>query len=196
MIDAFGRLPTIECLSTEEIDRQHLSKLELPEPVQTRFERHLCPPSPPIYVLRALGITAMQFEDGQQSYGLISQVTFRQRPHSNFRSITVVDCDKAGERIGEGSARFYSNTPYADRLHPYVFYTETIEDERGQGHGSRRLRILNALCEEVFCSPLFSSTLMNDASRATWGKVEAAGLAVQYRYEDMPRWHFLPRLHQ
>lgn len=194
MIDAFGRLPAIDYVYAGEFDREGLSKLDLPEPVQARFER--CFSDNSEVCVRALGMMALRFEDGQESYGLISRVGFWQRPQSNFRNITVVDCDKAGGRIGEGSVRFYTNTPYADRLHPYVFYTETVEDERGQGLGSRRLRVLNAMSEEAFYSPLFSSTLMNDASRATWGKVEAAGLAVQYRYMDLPRWHFLPRLHR
>lgn len=194
MIDAFGHLPTIDYIYADEFDREGLPKLGLPESVQVRFER--CFSDNSEVCVRILGMIAMRFEDGQESYGLISWVNFWQRPQNNFRNVTVVDCDNAGGRIGEGSVRFYSNTPYADQLHPYVFYTETIKDRRGQGHGVRRLRILNALSEEVFWSPLFSSTLMNDASRVTWGKLEVAGLAVQYQNEDMPRWHFLPGSHR
>jgi hypothetical protein len=103
----------------------------------------------------------------------------------------LIDLSREMSKIGHGEIRMaLHNRRKYFRNKPFVGYTETNSDMQGQGLGTRRLLVMNALCQMFYGLPLNSSTLVSELAKRRWERLATEGKARMYMEGKKQRFVF------
>lgn len=71
---------------------------------------------------------------------------------------------------------------------PFVGWTETNEDLRKSGMGTRRLFLMNAIAQMCYGLPLYSDTVNSPQMKKIWEKLVESGNAIKFKEGDKDRY--------
>jgi hypothetical protein len=121
-----------------------------------------------------------KYEEKDYGYGGAEMATY------------IANVSRTGELIGSGELRYISEITH-DMQHgfPFVGWTETQDEFKQQGYGTRRLLEMDAIARKLYDQPLRSGFSVTRYARKVWEKAIANGLAVPPSEETNSRFTFL-----
>lgn len=112
-----------------------------------------------------------------------------------FRIISIVETEN-DRYVGGGKVAVFlpegHDGSVSEQTRPYVGWTETVEEYKGQGRGTQRYEDLNSLAVQYFGQVLHSNPLddISDSARGVWNKLVDNGRAEQYLSDHGLRYRF------
>lgn len=114
-------------------------------------------------------------------------------------NVYLYDTTKAGEQVGKAEIRYNltSRNPFFIAK-PFVGWNETTPEHVNKGYGTRRLLVMNALCQTFFKLPLHSAERQIQSKRQAhestetdlWDALVLRGLAYKYSEDGLSRYVF------
>ena len=98
--------------------------------------------------------------------------------------ITLIADMRDNDRIGYAELRYNTNPHEFYRDKPFIGSINTDPEVRRTGLGTRRIKLMNALCRMQYGNPLYSDTVNSSLMIATWEKLVETGYARKFKVDE------------
>jgi hypothetical protein len=161
----------------------------------SRSELYTAPSAPPLDIQ---DMNLLKFEHGNGDTSYLGEHIKTYQNGQVESNTYIVDINQDSRLTGKAEIRFAADREDSYfKNKPFVGWTETLEDFRGEGLGRRRLLVMNTASLALYGHLLHSGTLQHDpAVSKMWDRLVEEDLATRYSEvdsktgEELARYHF------